>query len=155
AGPRNTVLHLAFLGDDNKLAVGAYGDGKLTLWDPQTGKQVDTIAAPGPGFEVGAIAPQGALVAFEADHPARIQLRSCATKKEVQKFNLDPNDFQRFAVSPDGAMIATAERGEGVDRSVRIYGVPMGKLIATAESADQSYSDLRFSPDGKALAVVD
>src|SRR5262249_32870064 len=60
AGPQNTVLHLAFLAE-NKLAVGAYGDGTLTLWDPQTGKQVDTITAPGPGFEVGAIAPQGAL----------------------------------------------------------------------------------------------
>jgi WD40 repeat protein len=55
-----------------------------------------------------------------------------------------------MALSPDGKMLATAERREG---TIKLWDVATGKAVATFRPAKSSPMGLAFSPDGTRLAV--
>nr|MDO8115092.1 hypothetical protein [Candidatus Sigynarchaeota archaeon] len=78
----------------------------------------------------------------------RLILWETQTGKPIRKFEGSPGGLTACAISPDGAMIASASR----DTTVRIWGTRLGKELQTLVGHSDWVLDCAFSPDGITVA---
>ena len=147
-GQGDDVVDMAFSRDGTLLATASYNQKSARVWDLETGQELARLvhdrAVGGVLFDSDARhvitrpggATQGPVLVWES-----------RTGELVQQLAHDNRPVQDFALSPDGARLATSAADK-----VRIYTVGQWDKVITAESPT-SKSALAFSTDGQKLAA--
>ena len=144
------VLALGYSPDRKRLATAA-SDGTVRIWNSVTGNEMFSL----PGHTQGVVS-----VAFSAsaDRLATVGLEgtlrfwdvSTTGGSSIGTFyrSTDGMAFTALALSPDGAHLA-ATSGHG---TLRVWDLPGGKLLFSAQAGAGPQGALAFSPDGRLLA---
>jgi len=157
--PAANVWHLAWSPDGRTFAAVS-SPNVLTLWTAH-GKRLAEVngqrvqRAPVGGL---AFAPDGKTLAWrQPDCSVRLveprtgrTLRQLPPPKDAGE--ADPSAIYCAAFSPDGALLASAERDTGSGLLV-LYDVPTGKEVHRVTDKEYRIEWIAFSPDGKLLAV--
>jgi WD40 repeat protein/class 3 adenylate cyclase len=148
------VTSVAFSPSGRELITSGPG-GSVVEWDPETGKNIDTLEASRSSEEPPTIvdfdlSPDGAQIATMS-YPTKVDVWDMATGQEV--FSVTPGGFaESLDWSPDGRLLAIgavdAGRATIVDRS--------GQEVAVLEETGDGVGvlDVQFSPDGQLLATA-
>jgi WD40 repeat protein len=142
---------------DAKLLASGGSDGRVQLWDPETGKERGHLARRPGHVQAIAFSPDGTLLASagndlwkRSDYAVRIW--DVAARKELRVLAGHTHFVTTLAFSPDGRLLASA----GFDKTLRIWDVPTGRELRCFAPPDPVSDSgvLAFSPDGKTLAVA-
>ncbi len=147
AGP---VTAVAFARDGTVLA-GAAFDKTIRLWDVATGKELGVLPKQAHIVATLAFSPDGQTLA-SGDRCGGVTLwdrttgdvRATLATAENEVFM---NEVTALVFSPDGETSAVA-----VERTVRLWEVASGRLLARLEGHAGKVKCLAFSPDGTRLA---
>lgn len=141
------VTSLAFF-PDHKTLVSASEDGKITRWEPSTGKAIAT-------FETDALrmalSPDGKTLALSGLGEAKsssVTLLDAITGKELAVLKAHTQHVTATAFSPGSTILATGS----ADNTVRLWDVATGKLKGILEGHTLNVRAVAFSPDGRTLA---
>ena len=143
--------------DGKRLATASY-DGTARLWDAQTGEHQLTLAGHAEGLWSAVFTADGARVlTASADRTAR--LWDAATGVPLATLWQHQYPISSADVSPDGATFAASsymlrQEPRGLVGIVKLFDAGMLQEIATLQAGDKPLSLIRFSPDGKRLAVA-
>lgn len=115
-------------------------------WDIDGTGPVQAFA--GPPFIATALtfSPDGTVL-VSSDPVGTVRLWDVAQNKENRRISTGQGEVLDVAISPDGALIATA----GADRNVKVWDM-QGTLVATLAEHTAPVRVLAFSPDSRALA---
>jgi WD40 repeat protein len=140
-----TEVTSLFLSSDAKLLAAADRDGRVYLWDADTGKSRLTTGA-GFGKRV-AISPDTQWLAIGEDAPLEVRhLRKADTPR------LSVENVRIFAFAPDSKAIAVAATGE---TDLLVFDLATRKESLQLAGFDEKFtvSAIAFSPDGKYVAA--
>jgi WD40 repeat protein len=145
-----------------------YGDrtvlGEVKLWDPDTGREVRSLAAPAGEVTGLAFSRDGRRLVVGAHQNVDLKVRGeiklfdAQTGEPVLSITDAVQNISAVALSPDGSRIAGAGSWQETDGQkwrigVRLWDIKTGKVTLTLTS--ESWVDgVTFSPDGKHLATV-
>jgi WD40 repeat protein len=123
-GLKDTIRSLAF-SDDGKLVAGASKDGKICLWDAETGEErLYIVAHPShvdaafSGSPCLAFAPDGKTLA-SASTDRTIRIWDTTTAREVGQFRVADSAFHSIAFTKDGKTLISG----GADTGVLVWDV--------------------------------
>jgi WD40 repeat protein len=142
---------IAFSPDGKLMAVG-YGikgeEGKVDLWEVQTGKLKHTLADPpsmGVLYSV-AFSPDGKRIAAGGvDSTCRVwNVETGALKHRLNGHDIG---LRQLAFSADGKTLATA----GIDKKIILWDIANEKASQTLEGHAGEVFSLAYSPDGRFL----
>jgi WD40 repeat protein len=141
---------LAFAPESATLAVGQE-DGRITLWDPDSGRQRQALEGHTDFVAALAFAPRGSMLASSGgDRLVRIWDLPSGRSRRV--FKSQTSTFVAMTFSPDGRLLALGDQVSpvvwlcepGTVAEPTILGGPEGAVVAVA-----------ISPDGATLAAAD
>jgi WD40 repeat protein len=127
------------------------------LFDVDTGKQIAVLPAQGI-LRSAAVAPSANGLAVAEDRrsmsPTVVSLYWLTSEKRVWETKLQDNGPAIVRFSPDGRLIAAANRQPG--GKIEILDAATGATLRTIDIGlmDAHEKSLRFSPDGKSLACA-
>lgn len=144
------------ISSDGRTAAHIGANGAVVLWEPASGRQLETIPAIGKVPSAVALSADGDLVAI-GYQDSRVALWSRRARKVVREFSGHARWVSALAFSPDGRMLATGADDATTQiwevhtgRRIRVfdsrYGTPVGNTGGVVVA-------LGFSGDGHALIV--
>lgn len=123
-------------------------DGRVRLWDVETGEQRAVLSGHEGPVRVLAIAPDGTWIASgSSDRTIRIWDSRTGEQRAVLAGHNSP--VWAVAVSPDGTWLAS---GGSFDPQVRIWDPATGRELATRAGHEGGVDAVVVSPDGTWLA---
>jgi RNA polymerase sigma factor (sigma-70 family) len=129
---------------DGKTMASAGKDGKIFIWDTQTGRQIRQMD--GAACNAVAFSPKGQSIAVAEDKG----LRAFDLENGKEKFKKAVKEPVRaVAYSPDGKTLATA----GDDRFVRLWDAGTGKESRRFGDVQGKLGAIAFASDGKRLVT--
>jgi dipeptidyl aminopeptidase/acylaminoacyl peptidase len=135
--------HVAFSADGRLLAAGTK-DGKITLWQMDSGSLLRTLVAGAQGEAPSvAFSPDGSLLASGLKD---IRLWRVTDGTLLRKIAAPSPWAGAVAFSPDGQSLATANRN-----TVRLWRVADGTLLRTLAAHAGNVTTLAYTTDGSAL----
>ncbi len=145
AGPikQNEFPCAAFGADRQHLATGSQS-GLVELWDPQSGKKLQTFT--GHRGVVGRVAcsADGRLIlSAGSDHSVR--LWDVASGKQIHHLESDDRQVRCIAFSPDNRRALSG----GLDGPVHLWDLASGKEVCCMEGHSMGVNSVAFSPDGR------
>ncbi|GAB1540803.1 hypothetical protein NUACC21_34720 [Scytonema sp. NUACC21] len=142
-----SVTAIAFSQDGANLASGIQ-DGRILIFDPQTGKEKRTL--PGhlntPVTGVAFNPQSNILGSVGRDSVARLWKPD--TGEETNILQAHENPPRTIAVSQDGRILVTGAEDTRVD----VWDTQSGKLLEVLEGHDGFVNSVTVSPDGKTVA---
>jgi WD40 repeat protein len=151
-GHTSRVTSVAFSPDGTSIATASW-DSTARIWDARTGKEVLRVDSP-----YTTDYPTVDQIAFSPDNVFFVTVMRESRDKWVVivwdrhtggKVHTLPAEAARFALSPDGRLIAC-----GGYRVIHLYDLATGKLVRELHDLDEKQlriSLLTFAPDGKTL----
>jgi WD40 repeat protein len=156
-----------FLPDGRRVATGALGPGvkpdgdapsAVTIWDPQTGRELRTIGPPTDFFRFHSfeVSPDGSSIALggwsePGGYGGASAGRAWDTSTGEELWRIGHTwDVNEVTFSPDGEYVATAGYGGAakiVDRS--------GQVAQVLTGDDFAFSDVEFSSNGRLVATAE
>ena len=145
----------AFSPDGKTLAAAGY-DAEIHLWDFVSGKEITKIRWPlqnePSGLAVLAFTPDGRTLIAGGMFGSKIRLWDVASGKQRHEFDAKGGDIFSFALSPDGAILATGNRQGGIP----LWDVKIGKMMQKLQAKGRKEcTGVAFAPDGKTLAAIE
>jgi len=138
----------SFSPDGKVLATSATG-GQVYIWQPETGKLLQTLQS-GEFAPRLAFSPDGEWLVVSASHSVQFWRISdwSMTKK------LESNSGGVVQFSPDGGWLAVGTASSNPWGTIELYGFPEGNPVATLEGFARGPFALAFTPDGQALVAA-
>lgn len=134
--------------EDGTRAPVAKDDGKLDIVSTRDGSGLASLEIPtGSLLSVGISADNSHLLLAYEDR--RVFVTSLNGRSRLLSDGSDFPDRSRFAISPDGGLVALAAPKE----PIRIVSTRTGKTQFTVKAAGDPVDRLVFSPDGKMLLI--
>ena len=132
--------------------------GVINLYDVETGRILNTLAATPPVERISSIAfsPDGQMLASGSARDGTVKLWDVETGQNIAAFTEKPSDRNAMCVvfSPDGKTLAV-----GSAEGIKLLEIPTGRHIYTRQHIDAGELELSvdvfsvaFSPDGTKLA---
>jgi WD40 repeat protein len=149
AGHGDAVQAALFSPTDGRWVATASADGKVRIWESDTGNQIHEL---GPGEHTAGItglawSPDGSRIATASeDGTARIWLWT--ERRREHLLTGHEGGLLGIAWSPDGQTLATAGR----DHTVRLWNASNGGRRGTLRGHTAEVVAVAFSPDGKRVA---
>ena len=155
--PRN-VRTIAF-SPDGKTLLSGDSIGEVKLWDIPTRQSRETFQRPEKITNaLAAFSVENIKLANEEHGHIRVWTSSSKTTQQIV-MELHANDrfghFTVMALSPDGRLLAAAERGDSKIFPIHVWDVNTGDLLFTLKAHTRWIRALAFSPDSKTLASGD
>lgn len=167
-GHRQAVTHVAFH-PGGKLLASAGAEGKIRLWDVETGRVVRELfprgrVVTGPSdltpqprrIEWLAFSPDGRMLAeVAANGPLRstVRLWSPEDGSEIRELGSGGEGVRCLAFTPDGKLVATNVReGRAWRYKITLREVDTGRVAAELDEKGFAPVLVAISPDGKRLA---
>jgi WD40 repeat protein len=122
-------------------------DQTVRLWDLATYKQKNIFDAKGPFANELAFLPDGKNLAAVFDDKT-IRLFDVATLRQKYQIVTTAQSFLYLAVSPDGSILATADTNR-----LQLWRSSDGSPLASVPDTGGRIAAIRFSPDGRSVAV--
>jgi len=138
---------LAFSPDGRMLAAGSSSDGKIKLWNVDSGQNTTTLQGQDAAVHSVVFSPDGKSLAAGVTVKGggtAIMLWDMTTGKEKVAFK--GAGARSVAFSPDGKSLASGS----IDETIRVWDVASGKNTSTLKA--WGTVSVAFSPDGKLLA---
>ena len=134
---------------DGSMLATAGDDGRLRIWNPDTGEPISTVfgrrGVVGQSFDA-----DGALVAAVWPDEGALRIADPVTGRVVRTIDgLDEVPFDS-ALSPDGERVAVGMVGSDV---ARVYDVATGEPVAILPKHRYSVNSVAWSPDGRWIAT--
>jgi WD40 repeat protein/tetratricopeptide (TPR) repeat protein/tRNA A-37 threonylcarbamoyl transferase component Bud32 len=163
-GHKGGTLAVAFSPDEKLLATGGV-DGRLRLWNPQTGALLAELEGQRLPVRALVFSPDGKLMAtcngemsfggsVHRDEMGEVFLWDVAGRKLRTRFQahasagMQMNWVTALAFSRDGTLLATASN----DRTVKLWDVGTLRVVRTLPAEPNAVVAVAFSPDGRLLA---
>jgi ankyrin repeat protein len=158
AGCCEEVSSVAFSPDGKLIASKLYhsafaGNQGILVWDASTGKLVKTIEGPRNGVIPIMFSPDGREIASESGQMWNLESGKLTTKTGTAEELAGYRSVYSAAWSPDGKVIASAEKKIGERTKITIRDSSTGTALRTF-ATPTDVQDLRFSGDGKILVGV-
>ena len=158
------VSSIAFSSDGRTLASGGgWQDGRVRLWDIETGRRKAIFGAHANSITIMAFRPDSSTIATvgaDDTDEGRIRLWNTDTGQLKTTITGHTSDILSVAFSPDGTTLATAGGWPGnsgssreQDVAIRLWDADTGHLKATLMDATHGVRAIAFSPDGTILAA--
>jgi WD40 repeat protein len=159
AGHTGEVYSVPFTPDGSTLLT-ASRDITTRIWDVTLAGERDWLTVPGPSLRLGGVAfsPDGRTFAVPAD-PSGVTIRETETGDVEMELAGHDAVLWDLAYSPDGRLLAGSP-GTGVrfrapeNRTVPVWDVRTGKLVASLEGHEDQVSAVEFSPDGRTVVTA-
>jgi WD40 repeat protein/serine/threonine protein kinase len=144
---KGQVWALAFSPDRAMLASGDRA-GQVLLWDVASGKLLRAITADDQAIWSLVFTPDGKSLMTASDARAALwEVETGAPRGEIRQTG---GRITRAALSPDGALIATA----ATNGKIRLWDVASMAMMREIPVADDVIWSVAFSPDGSELATA-
>lgn len=125
-------------------------DQVLQLWEVKTGKYIRPLAKNYPSVNAVTFSPDGKILATVLDNRT-IGLWELATGQQLPHFkNKVESKITKLDFSPNGKILATCSE----DRQIRLWEMATGKLLKSFQPPNGTAYTVKFSPDGKFLALA-
>ena len=158
-----SVSSIAFSSDGRTLASGGgWLDGKVRLWDIETGRRKAIFGGHANSIRSMAFRPDSSTIATVGDDDTdegRIRLWNTDTGQLKTTITGHTSSILSVAFSPDDITLATAGGWPGnssssrrQDTAIRLWDADTGYLKATLMGATHGVRAVAFSPDGTILA---
>lgn len=147
--------NMALSPDGTTLAVSSVFPPKITLYATGSGKKGKEITLPEGGGMTAMIFPASQQLLTTGGMRAPAAIYDVKTGKQLKTIEMENSFSYKFAVSPDGKLLAVA--GNSL---VTIYDLKLGKrkdqlaVVPKSGSGSVSIEDLAFLSDGAELAVI-
>ncbi|EGJ34237.1 MULTISPECIES: caspase family protein [Moorena] len=139
------VTDIAFSPDGKQILSGS-DDGKVRLWNTETGQLIHTLEGHTDDVTDIAFSPDGKQILSGSDDRT-VRLWDTETGQLIHTLEGHTNDINAIAFSRDGKQILSGS----FDKTVRLWDTETGQLIHTLEGHTYLVTDIAFSPDGKQI----
>jgi WD40 repeat protein len=146
AGHEGDVWFSVFAPDGQTVATGG-NDLILRLWDPQTGTQRATLAAPRE-LRAAAYFPDGKRLATGCANGV-VQIWDVPQTRPIVTLKNNPRMIRALAVAPDGKTLAVSSNAQ----TLILYDTMTWAELRSLPAQEEPILGLAFSPDGKSLAM--
>jgi WD40 repeat protein len=146
AGHEGDVWFSVFAPDGQTLATGG-NDQIVRLWNPQTGTQRATLAAPRE-LRAAAYFPDGKRLATGCANGV-VQIWDVPQTKAIATLKKNPRMIRALAVAPDGKTLAVSSNAQ----TLVLYDTMTWAELGSLPAQEEPILGLAFSPDGKTLAM--
>ena len=158
------INSIAFSSDGRTLATGGgWQDGKVRVWNIETGRRKAVFAGHANGISTIAFRPDSSTIAttgHDDTDEGRIRLWNTDTGQLITTITGHTSSILSSAFSPDGTTLATAGGWPGnssssheQDVAIRLWDPDTGRLKGTLMGATHGVRAIAFSPEGTILAA--
>ena len=135
-------------GNEKIIIASGSQDGKIRLWDMETGECLQTLSGHTNWVTNIAFSPDGKILA-SCGGDRYIKLWDMTTGKSTYTLQQHQGMLCSLHFSPDGKLLASASN----DCSVKIWDADTGICVQTLANLGSWIDSARFSPDGKWLVT--
>jgi WD40 repeat protein len=153
----DSAVFCAALSPDGERITSATQDGKVTIWDAQSGRQLFQFRAHEKHARDVAYSPDGRLLAT-ASWDNTVKIWDAKTGQLLRELEAHRTGVSKVAFSPDGQRLASVgwvrmrdERGAAGE--MKVWDVTTGQSLLTVPGHGGRMDCVAFSPDGKRLAT--
>lgn len=147
--PEKRQTELAHVFSAEAEYVAGVRDGRVRVWDVQTGAEKFEVAGHVGKVEAVAFSPDGKTLA-SAGRGGSVFLTDLGSGRRIRDLNSHEAGITSLAFNADGSRIVTGSQ----DRTARIYDVSNGDEILVIRGHEQGIVDVSFHPDGNQVATA-
>ena len=138
---------------DGKRIISENSDTTIQKWDLQAGKEIEEVWVRHiceENLYLVELSRDGRWVVTSSGGGEYNELKACEVETGIVKTFQDSRAITCIDISTDGKLLASGSR---FDRTVLIWGMDTGELVAGAFESHDFVGAIRFSQDSKKLAV--